>query len=207
MNTAVMPIVKRRRLWPWILGFCLAPFFLLGIAVVSFITLDHDAAVLRREVMAATHSSWNTKIQLSIGRVSLTVIRTILAFVPKVDDRAKLALRAIHGASVGVYDLKGVAGTLEITRLLQEADGAMARRGYARMVAVRDHGDTVLIYAPTEFTGEADVDLCVAVVNGPELVVVATSVDAGLLADLARQQAGPELKRSLHLAGILGTKR
>ena len=157
--------------------------------------------------MAATHSSWNTKIQLSIGRVSLTAIRTILAFVPKVDDRAKLALRAIHGASVGIYDLQGTAGIIETIQLLREADRAMARRGYARLVAVHNHGDTVLVYAPTEISNEASVDLCVAVVNGPELVVVSTSVDAALLADLARQQAGPELNHRLHLAGIFWTER
>ena len=207
MNPPRPSTVKRRRLWPWILGLCLAPLLVLGVMVASFVTLDRDAAVLRREVMSATHSSWNTKIQLSIGHVSLTAIRTIVAFVPKMDDRAKLALRAIHGASVGIYDLKGSAGTMEISRLLREADVAMARRGYARMVAVRDHGETVLLYAPAEISSEADVDLCIAVVNGPQLVVVSTNVDAMLLADLARQQAGPEIKRSLHLAGDFGTRR
>ncbi len=201
MNPNPSP-APQRRLWLWLLALALTPCLLLGIAAASFLTLDRDAAALRRRVMATSNSEWNTTVQLSLGRFSLAAIRTGLAYIPKVDDQAKQALRAIHGASVGVYTLKGAAGTVSRRQLFAEADEAMNRRGYARMVGVCDRGDTVMIYTPTDPSGATTVDLCLAVLNGRELVIVSTSVDATVIAELGRQHSVKELKDNLHLAGL-----
>jgi hypothetical protein len=202
MNPSSPPAAKRYRVWPWILALGLAPFLILGIAAASFLTLDGDAATLRRRVMTATHSDWRTTVQVSIGRFSLAAVRSGLALVPNVDDRAKLALQAVHSASVGVYELHGREGVLSRRRMFAEADQAMGRRGFTRMIGVGDGKDTVLIYAPADLTDETMVNLCLAVVSGRELVVVSAEVDASILAELAAQHSLGEVKHRLHLAGL-----
>jgi hypothetical protein len=202
MNPATQPAVKRRRIWPWILVLGLTPFFILGLVAASFLTLDRDASVLRRRVMAATHSDWRPMVQLSIGRFSLAALRAGVVFVPKVDERARLGLRAVNSASVGVYQLKGREGILSRAELFSEADQAMAQRGFMRLVGVCDHKDTVLIYAPLDLTDEKSVNLCLAVVSGRELVVVSTEVNASILAELVSRCSPGEMKNNLHLAGL-----
>ena len=96
----------RRHVWRWVLlgaGLCLTPFLLLGIAAVSYLTLDRDARVLRHQLMAATDANWNTKAQVSVGRLTLATIGQGLRFVPHKDIAdARLALRAVKHASIGV---------------------------------------------------------------------------------------------------------
>ena len=55
-------------------GLCLAPFALLAMAAVSYLTLDSDVRALRRHVMAATDAEWCTKAQVSVGRMTLGAI-------------------------------------------------------------------------------------------------------------------------------------
>ena len=81
MNANPQSNRPRRRWWPWVLGICLTPFVLLGGIALSVLTLDRDAAALRKHVMAGTKADWQTKIQLSVGRLSLGLVRTGLTFV------------------------------------------------------------------------------------------------------------------------------
>src|SRR6185369_15866905 len=109
MNPSVPSTVKSRRSVGWWValacGLLLTPFLLLGIGVLSMLTLDRDAAFLRREVMASTDTKWHTKIQVSAGWVTLGAIRTGLKFIQAEHiDEARLALRAVRSASVGVYE-------------------------------------------------------------------------------------------------------
>jgi hypothetical protein len=201
MNTVPQPPVRRRRIWPWVLGICLAPFVVIGATVVSFVTLNHDASVLRRHVMAATDANWHTKVQLSVGRITLCAARTVLAFVHNKDIAdARLALESVKGASVGVYELKSPETSWSREDLFVKTDKAMQKRGWTRLVGVADGRDNVLIYVSDDAGGSDVVDLCLAVVNGRELVVVSTTVDASRLVELAEKHAGADLKRSLHLA-------
>lgn len=200
--TPQAPAAPRRRLWPWVVGICLTPFLLLGIAVASVLTLDRDAVTLRKHVMAATDASWDAKVQFSIGRLTLGAVRQCLWFVPdkNVAD-ARLALKAVKHVSVGVYERDGGdPARWSREELFAATDQAMRKRGWSRLVGVADHGDTVLVYAPEELDAGDPIDLCVAVVNDRELVVVSTAIDAGALARLIEQKAGKDIRRSLHLA-------
>ena len=78
----------------------------------------------------------------------------------------------------------------------------MARRGWTRLVGVVDHQDTVLVYASDQPDSDRPIDLCVAVVNGKELVVVSTSIDGDKLADLVARHSPEHLKQKLHLARL-----
>jgi hypothetical protein len=209
MNSSLQPppavpaaAPRRRRLWPWIAGICLAPFLLLGIVAASVLTLDRDAVTLRQHVMTATDAGWNTKIQLSIGRLTLGAVRQCLWFVhdENVAD-ARLALKAVKHASVGVYerDSRGPAGWSR-EELFLDTDKAMRKRGWSRLVGVVDHGDTVLVYAPEKLDLDDSVDLCVAVVNDRELVVVSTAVDARVLGRLIEKRAGADIRCALRSA-------
>ena len=202
MNTAPSPTpAPRRRIWPWVLGICLTPFLLLGIAVASVLTLDRDAATLRRHVMAATDSSWDTKIQFSVGRILFSAVRTGLTFVHEkgVDD-ARLALAAVKHASVGIYELRGKRGNWSREQLFVETDRAMQKRGWSRLAGIVDHGNTVLIYVSDDLDAEDEIEICIAVVSGKEMVVASTRLDPARLAELVEKHAAGDLRHSLRLA-------
>jgi len=206
MNSLPNPAQPRRRVWRWVflaLGLCLTPFLLLAIVAVSFLTLPHDATVLRQHVMAATDSAWRTKIQVDVGGLSLAAIRTGLLLVhDKNMAEAKLALAAVKHASVGVYTRGETKLEYSRERLFAETDQAMQQRGWSRLVGVADGKDNVLVYVSQDIVPNEPIDLCVAVVNGQELVVVSTTIDAAKLAALVAQHAGEDWKGRLHLANL-----
>ena len=195
MNSPVPPPVpvakSERRLARWmLLGLLLliTPIVLVGVGVASLFRLNRDAAFLRREVMTATESDWNTKVQVSAGWCTLTTARTVLRFVAhEHPDEARLALAAVRRASVGVYERVGRAGELSAERVIAGVDRKMSARGWSRLVGVFDHGETVLVYASDDLDSGDQVELCVAVVDGDDLVIVSTKIDAGKLVELAEK--------------------
>ena len=204
MNPAPQAPAPRRHIWRWVLlgvGLCLAPIVLLGIVAASFLTLDRDAAALRKQVMAATDSGWHTKVQLSVGRATLGAVRCGLGFVHNKDVAdARLALAAVRCASVGVYERDAGTAAWSREQLFVETDRTMAKRGWTRLAGVADNKDTVLVYVSRDIAEDEPLDVCVAVVNGKELVVVSTSLDAAQLAELVAKHAPDDLKRHLRLA-------
>ena len=194
----------RRHVWRWVLlgaGICLTPFVVLACVVFSFITLERDAAVLRGHIMDATDAHWSTKVQMSIGPVTLAALRQGLRFVHAegiVD--ARLALGAVHRASVGVYERTAGGTNWSREELFTETDKAMQKRGWVRMVGVADKKETVLIYVPQELDTGGPVDLCLAVVSGKELVVVSTTVDADKLAEFVEKHSTDGVQGHLSFA-------
>jgi hypothetical protein len=188
----------RRHVWRWVLlaaGLCLAPFLLLGAVAVSYLTLDSDVRTLRKHVMAATDAQWKTKVQMDVGSVTLDAIGLGLRFVKHKDiDEARLALSAVRHASVGVYERASASADWSREKLFAETDRAMERRGWTRLVGVADHKETVLIYVQNDAKDDEPLDLCLAVVDGRELVVVSTSVDPRALGELVERHGGEEMK-------------
>lgn len=204
MNPVPQSTPPRRHVWRWVFlvaGVCLTPFVLLAIVAASFLTLDRDVRVLRSHVMDATHAGWDTKVQVSVGGITLGAIRQGLRFVEHKDmDDARLALKAVRHASVGVYERSAKETTWSREALFVETDRAMQKRGWTRMVGVVDHKDTVLIYIPTDLKEDGPVDICLAVVSGKELVVASTSVDPAALGALVAKHAGEDVKKHLRFA-------
>ncbi|MDB6164889.1 MAG: hypothetical protein JWQ83_29 [Lacunisphaera sp.] len=206
MNASASTPAPRRRIWRWVLigvGLCLAPWLALAVVVASYLTLDRDVAVLRQHVMAATGASWCTKVQMSVGRTTLGAVGAGLDFVHHRDMAdARLALSAVHSASVGVYER--TSGTANVSRgqLFNETDRAMEARGWTRLVGVSDRKDTVLIYVPQDMEGDGPIDICMAVLSGKELVVTSTSVDASALAELVAKHAGEDMQGHLRFAKL-----
>ena len=206
MNLQVTPAKPRRHVWRWVflgLGLCLAPIVVLAVVALSYVTLDRDAARLRNNVMAATDAAWSTKVQLDIGRTTIGAIRAGLGFVHGREREladACLALKAVRHASVGVYECASRPGDWSREQLFATTDAAMQQRGWMRLVGVADHGDSVLIYIPKDLDEAGSIDVCLAVVNAKELVVVSTGVDASALAELAQIHGVGDLKGHLRLA-------
>lgn len=194
----------RRHVWRWVLlgaGLCLAPFVLLAVVAVSYVTLDRDVHVLRNHVMEATDSAWNTKVQMSVGRLTLGAIGQGLRFVDHKDmDDARLALRSVKHASVGVYERRSGGNDWSREQLFVETDRAMQQRGWVRMVGVSEKKETVLIYVQEDLDEDEPFEICLAVVNGKEMVVASTTVDAGALGELVAKHTGDDVTRHLRSA-------
>ncbi|MFI5336986.1 MAG: hypothetical protein ACHQ5A_09390, partial [Opitutales bacterium] len=76
----------------------------------------------------------------------------------------------------------------------------MQARGWTRMVGVADNEDTVLIYVPADGDIAEQIDICLAVVSGRDLVVVSTRLNSDGLAELIAQHIPADLRAKLHLA-------
>lgn len=173
----------RRRLWPWVLVVLLSPFVILAVVATSILTLDSDARVLRREVMAANGGHWRTKVQFSVGGLALGTARTALSFVhcPNIAE-IRLAAGSVKAASVGLYELSNDSAAWSRQKLFGDADDIMTGRGWTRMVGGSDNHDYFLIYAKDRGPNSDRMDVCLAVVDGRKLVVVSATVDANSLA-------------------------
>lgn len=187
MNTPTPPLIRRRRIWPWVLGaVIIAPVVMVAAVAYSFVGLDSETATLRRHLMQVTGAEWDTRVQLSLGRVSFATLRGALSFSTQDEiAEARLALKGIKRASVGVYELRGAAKAWSQAELMHAADAVMQRHGWDRIVGVMDDGDTVMIYMPAK-TGEPR-EVCVAVVSKRELVVVSAGLNPEALVQLAKR--------------------
>lgn len=207
MNSAPLsPSPARRSYARWIIAgliLLVAPVIIVGAGVLSLLTLDRDAAVLRREVMTASGSDWHTKVQMSLGWGTLATARTVLRFVQheNIED-ARLALKAVRSASVGVYERSNRDGPSDMNQMLVHTDKMMEQRGWSRLVGVVEGRQTVLIYTSNEDKWGDKIDLCLAVIDGKELVVVSTRVDAGVLAELVAKHAPGGLREKLKFAKL-----
>jgi len=192
MQTAdsTQPISRRGSVWRWIFGVVAACFVFAGVAVFNLVTLTREATVLRNEVFAALDVSARTRIQLSVGPVALTALRTGLSFVDRVPREVRLAFDAVRSASVGVYELRGKVGAHERANLFAATDKKMSRRGWTRVVGVNDARDTVLIYMPTEENGGGAQRICLVVCDRDQIVVVDATAKPEPLIELAGLRRG-----------------
>jgi hypothetical protein len=150
MNSSVPPLLKpRRRYGRWLLlgiVMMVTPIVIVAVGVASMFTLNRDAAVLRREVMAATDADWRTHVQMSVGGITLDVVRTGLQFIQAEHmDEARLALASVRRASVGVYESKERVGPVSLEQLFNRTDRRMNARGWTRLVGVASDDATVLL--------------------------------------------------------------
>jgi hypothetical protein len=204
MNAPSASALRRRRRWPWILAVLLvSPLLLLAVSAASFLTLGSDAAALRREVTAATRTEWKTKIQVSVGRLSLWCVRQGMQFAPgREGAEARAALAAVESVSIGIYRPVAVHGEpVGRSALVSETDRAMIPRGWTRVVAAGEPGGSnVLIYVRADADEVRDV--CLAVIGRGELVVVSATVDAEALAGFVARHAEGRLRldRGLRMA-------
>lgn len=187
---------KVRRVVFWILALCA----LSGLAVVALalntITLDRDARLLRNEILAAIDRPSSTQVQLSVGPTIIGSVRLGLVFCADAPREARIALKAVSDASVGVYRLKGGSRDLAGAKLFAMSDRAMNDRGWTRVVGVNQNNESVLVYMPTKSSEHGTQRVCVAVCKRDQLVVVSGTANLESLVELAQTQ------RDFHLARL-----
>ncbi len=184
-----VPVPRRRR---WLLAVLLGSIALAGVVVaaaaINLFTLNRDAVVLRDEVCSAFHGRGSTRVQISAGPGTLMLLRAGLHFVDDAPPEARLALRAIRAASVGVYTMQQRPADREVIAVMDAADRRMVRRGWERIVGVNNARATVLIYMPVKSREHGTQRFCLAVCNDHDLVIVAGAVDPDHLVDLVRSK-------------------
>ncbi|HWA85353.1 MAG TPA: hypothetical protein VG710_03960 [Opitutus sp.] len=178
---------RRHSIWRWLLIGMALCVVLAAIAIVNLITLGRDAVALRKQVFAALDVPATTRVQVNVGPVLLTTVRTGLHFIKSAPPEARQALAAVRAASVGVYALRAPVAAGKRAAMFAAADAVMNRRGWIRIVGVNDHEDTVLVYTPAKAEWGHTQRVCLAVCSGDELVVVAATANTDALAELAAQ--------------------
>ncbi len=163
-------------------GVCL---FALGSVVWSAVTLSREARTLKDAMVATLDAPIATKVQMTAGPGLLAAARSVLCFLPDIPAEATTALASVRSASVGVYQLTFEAA--DRRDCVRQSDVRMSARGWRRVVGVNDGNATVLIYAPQGASGGGRLDLCVAVLQGRDLVVVSTEVEPDVLLPLLRR--------------------
>jgi hypothetical protein len=190
MNTPDSISEKRRSrpVWRWVLagaGLCFAAAVLV---VYQLITLSFDAAALRDKLASSLNEPVRTRVQLSVGPILCSTVRTGLSFVDKLPPEAKLAMSAVRKASVGVYALSRHATATEKARMFSSADAVMQKRGWTRVVGVNDADAMVLVYIPNGDISGSTERACVAVCNEEYLVVVSGTIRLDPLMEIASRK-------------------
>lgn len=160
------------------------------IVLVNLVTLTRDAAVLRRAIVDVNGLDTTLRIQGSIGPTMAALLRTGLSFFDAVPPDATAALAAVRGGSIAVYELAEPVDSTAGAELVRAATVTMARRGWTRVVAVRDGGDTVLVFTPTR-ESSSRLRVCVAVCSQRELIIGEARLSQRELAELVARHCPP----------------
>ena len=183
MNDKLSAPAPRRHFWRWMLAATGVFLALAAGGAYNLLTLSREATALRRGVLDSYAGGSSTRIQLSLDGTALGLLRTGLIFAP-LPDEARLALKSVRKASVGVYELDEA---MSRANLLSRADAVMLARGFSRIIGVVEDDETVLIYVPDDSDADT-LDVCLAVMDGKELVVVSARVDSEPLLKLIEQK-------------------
>jgi hypothetical protein len=183
MNDKLSAPAPRRHVWRWILAATCVFLAMAAGGAYSLLTLSREATALRRGVLDTYAGGSSTRFQMSLDGSLLGLVRTGLIFAP-LPAEARLALKSVRKASVGVYELKDA---MSRSNLMSRADAVMLARGYSRIIGVIEDDETVLIYVPEEANADT-LEVCLAVLDGRELVVVSARVASEPLLKLIEQK-------------------
>jgi len=191
MNTPTMVRKSKWRLMVWWgLGLIGASTLVLAVVAVDLLTLNRETSTLRGAMFAATGVKGKMQVQLDLGAGWMQTARWTMAVIPKVPEEAKLALSAARSACVGVYKVPANTRVQDGAELLARADAAMSARGWSRAVTVTENKQTVLIYTQSEEMDGEMLRVCMAVLDGTEIVVVSTEIAAAPLQQLVASHGG-----------------
>ena len=177
------------RLWRWILiGFAICV-FAVALEVYQVVTLTSDASALKNELTAMMSRPVRTRVQVSVGPMLCGLVRFGSRWFEQLPEEARLAIRAVRSASVGVYDIRGNNRRKGRANLFYAADEIMAKRGWTRVVGVNEPGNLVLVYVPIDAPRGSTERACVAVCNDEHLVIVSGTVAAQPLVQIVQRHA------------------
>jgi hypothetical protein len=167
-----------------------------SIGVLGMLRLGSEATILRKTLMSSVPGNWDKKIAIRVGGITTALVRGGSLFF-NLPPEPRAALDALHGAEVGVYNLREEPGYVERGPILTRADQAMVARGWDRIVGVVQENDLVAVYVPHKKVSARNFRCCVVVFSGRDLVVVSARGNVEPLLALAQKHIEPDLKRSL----------
>ncbi len=179
----------------------LACFILLGLSVVGvtgYFRLSSETAALRSSLMSAIPGTWNKKITIHVGGITMALLRNGLRFV-HLQPEPRAAIEALRGAEVGISELREERVFVERAKVLSAADKAMAVRGWDRVVGVAEKDDLVAVYMPRKGLAVGRMKCCVMVLHGATLVIASARGNIVPLLDLSRDRLRLRPEK-LHLA-------
>ncbi len=169
----------------WILLGILCLFVFVTVRVVGCFMISSDTAALRNELVQSAPAEWHKRIELSVGSMALSMARFIIGFL-EVPPEARTALQALRGGEVAIYEVDPGDNGPEYHSLLASADRAMLARGWERVVGCVQHKSAVAVYVPQNIRSPKRVQVCVAVVNPRQMVLVSARGNLEPLLELAR---------------------
>lgn len=181
MNTP--PVVRRHRIWPWIVAGCLAPWLALAAIAWSVVTPANELAVLRKGMTGDHALDWQTQIQLDLGPATLGLARAVVSVIQHEDiDKAKAALAAVRRASICVYSRRGAGDYHADLNSVAAAEAELESRGWEKVIKVSDPDNIVLVYHG-EALGKSG-EFCIAVLDEEQCVLVYAKLAADELAQV-----------------------
>lgn len=142
--------------------------------VTGYFRLSSDTATLRRSAMGSVGGTWDTKIAVHLGAMTLALVRTGSRLFP-LPAEPRAALETVRAAEVGIYRLASESICAGPKSLLAATDKAMAGRGWQRVVGVCQEQDVVGVYVPGKRIGLRRMKVCVMVLHERDLVVASVS--------------------------------
>ncbi len=193
----VSPRAPRRgfRFWHWCFVVIAAMAVVAVVEAASLFRLSREAGEVRAALDRVVTGNASTEVQFSVGPGALGLVRFVAGFIDDIPPEALKAMEAVRSASVGVYRLSNRPDDAARGEMLQVTSARMQGRGWHRVVAVQDHGELVMVFAPAGANDPEDLELCVVVCSGDDLVVVSANGRAGPLREIAEMHAG-EWRRS-----------
>lgn len=188
MNDRSSSVPRWLKLLLWASGLFVFGLVVTAVWVWRSIHLSPEARSLQAAVASSLGQTPQVRVQLSVGSVLLCTARGVVHYIEDVPPEAREALRAVRSASVGVFELPD-APVVSVD-VLQRADRVMARQGWHRIVGVRDGKTTVLVYTPEKEGRARDLEVCLAVVDGTDFVVVSGRIDGRALVPLVHEHLG-----------------
>lgn len=174
----------------WFIVMIVASLVVVAVEAASVFRLGSDAQDMRLAMEEAAAWDARTEVQFSVGPAMIGVARIVTTFIDDVPPEARQVLSGVREASVGVYRLSHQPSQAERAAMMNASAERMTGRGWHRLVAVNDGGSTVMVYTPESWDDADEINLCVAVCNGTELVIVSAASDVAPLRELVAMHAG-----------------
>ena len=157
------------------------------IKIVGICFLSNEARDLQAAIAGGSDWESETEIQFSIGPGILSLGRVATLWIDDMPDEARQALTAVQSASVGIYRLDRPVDRKDRKAMLASADAKLGAKGWERIVTVSEKNDLVIIYTPAGWEETDHIEVCVAVCDGSELVVISAKARTAPLIKIAHK--------------------
>lgn len=188
MKTPLRPTNKGSILKLFLILIFIGLAFVLSVGAMIYVSVrpNRDFRDLQDVVLSELDQNPNMRVSVRAPSLLISAARFGLSFVDDVDAEALLALQAIRGGQVGVFQLPHPVSRSNKSRILNRSNETMEDNGWTRIAAVVERDDMVLVYAPTDIEDPSDLEILTLVLSNSELVIASARGDLRPLWELVR---------------------